>query len=440
MKKWVVFLVVISTSVAMVKAGILAPSSDGSDGVLNITSNTQLDLSLATPGEWDMPGSGNGVYDTNKWLIVFKYQSVNINSSRTLTFKNHPSRAPVMWLVQSNVTINGSVSLVGSSASGLYPEPGPGGFRGRDHGSKGFGPYSGWRPRNFFSGTLCKLIGGGGGGPGGSGALAIACDNITVDGAIDCSGRYDYYAPSAAAGALIIAASGSAALTGGRYNINVRGQDSNRGGTDCGYVFVAAGTSILLDGGAYIDASSSVSSGRQGTIRLMAPTVNIQGYLRATGGDGTGGIYIECDNLQHHPVDNWASPTALLGSPSDIPLLMLEDDVPYLRCTSLGGLPVPEQPIADVHGPLVVTPSNTVMAAADIPRTLTGINPLIIEARHVPTNAAVTVFVKRAANSGEATYAASFVSGNVTNSTWQANVDLAGGVSVISARASFEKE
>ena len=56
------------------------------------------------------------------------------------------------------------------------------------------------------------------------------------------------------------------------------------------------------------------------------------------------------------------------------------------------------------------------------------------------TNAAVTVFVKRAANSGEATYAASFVSGNVTNSTWQANVDLAGGVSVISARASFEKE
>jgi hypothetical protein len=49
---------------------------------------------------------------------------------------NHYSHAPVVWLVQGNVTINGIVSLSGnngtSSAPGEYTptEPGPGGFRG----------------------------------------------------------------------------------------------------------------------------------------------------------------------------------------------------------------------------------------------------------------------------------------------------------------------
>lgn len=120
--------------------------SDGSDGALNITTNTVIDLSKASYAAWNQNNStnaGNGVYDGNKWAVVFKYSSVTIASNATVTFLNHPTHAPVVWLVQSNVTINGNLSLDGSDWTGAYPdylvptEPGPGGFRGGAYSSSG---------------------------------------------------------------------------------------------------------------------------------------------------------------------------------------------------------------------------------------------------------------------------------------------------------------
>lgn len=189
--------------------------SDGSDGVLNITSNTVIDLSLATTGNWDANNSANagrGVYDSNKWAVVFKYSSVNIatnalaSSSYKVTFINHPSHAPVVWLVQSNVLINGVVSLTGKPKEGgvaaLSPqEPGPGGFRGGASGPSGagggFGPSPG--PQNhpnyrssYGNPQILPLIGGSGAeaaggenGPSGGGAILIAAGGtVTVNGAI----------------------------------------------------------------------------------------------------------------------------------------------------------------------------------------------------------------------------------------------------------------
>ena len=54
---------------------VLAPStfaqlsvqSDGSDGALNIASNTVIDLSLAATGTWSNAASGNGIYDPVQW-------------------------------------------------------------------------------------------------------------------------------------------------------------------------------------------------------------------------------------------------------------------------------------------------------------------------------------------------------------------------------------
>ncbi len=53
-------------------------------------------------------------------------------SGATVTFKNHASCAPVVWLVNGNVTIVGTVSLDGqqNQPPGTLAEPGPGGFRG----------------------------------------------------------------------------------------------------------------------------------------------------------------------------------------------------------------------------------------------------------------------------------------------------------------------
>src|SRR5271168_1892375 len=79
--------------------------SDGSDGVLNITTNTVIDLSQAVTGTWTNAGTGTGVYDPTQWAVVFKYSCVNIAAGATLSFANHYANPPVIWLVQSNVTI-----------------------------------------------------------------------------------------------------------------------------------------------------------------------------------------------------------------------------------------------------------------------------------------------------------------------------------------------
>ena len=110
--------------------------SDGSDGALNVSSgDLQIDLSQAVQGIWSANNStntGKGIWDPNKRAIVFKYASVNIAANRNVSFKNHPNRPPVVWLVQGDVNIAGRLSLDGSAATENYKlaEPGPGGFRG----------------------------------------------------------------------------------------------------------------------------------------------------------------------------------------------------------------------------------------------------------------------------------------------------------------------
>ena len=116
-------------------AAISVPGADGSDGALNITVDTEIDLSQAVDGTWDDENSANagqGVYDAEKWAVIFKYSSVYVATDATITFKNHPSRAPVVWLVDGNVTIDGTVSLDGEDwvRPPLLSQPGPGGFRG----------------------------------------------------------------------------------------------------------------------------------------------------------------------------------------------------------------------------------------------------------------------------------------------------------------------
>src|SRR5687767_14795514 len=133
----------------------LAIPSDGSDGVLDITASTKIDLSQAVTGAWDAnngANAGKGVYDASKWAVVFKYSSVNIRAGATVTFANHPSRAPVVWLVNGDVIIDGVINLNGENGKnepGSVAEPGPGGFRGGirawsfSPASGGFGPGGG---------------------------------------------------------------------------------------------------------------------------------------------------------------------------------------------------------------------------------------------------------------------------------------------------------
>jgi len=204
------------------QAAITIPGADGSDGALEITRTTVIDLSEAVTGDWNTDNSknaGKGIYDPQKWAVVFKYDSVAIDAGATLSFSNHPSRAPVVWLVNGNVTINGIVSLNGQNYKEppTNSEPGPGGFRGGSGSYRtiqcgaGFGPGGGDRFDTRYGkggsyGTglspygnqsLIPLIGGSGGGGNnsglvggaGGGAILIACQSIlSLNGVIQSNG------------------------------------------------------------------------------------------------------------------------------------------------------------------------------------------------------------------------------------------------------------
>ena len=93
---------------------IVVPGAHDTDGVVNISSNTVIELSQAVTAAWDSDNSaneGNGVYDASEWAAVFKYSSVTIRSNATVTFKNHASWAPVVSLLAGDVLIEGGVNL-----------------------------------------------------------------------------------------------------------------------------------------------------------------------------------------------------------------------------------------------------------------------------------------------------------------------------------------
>lgn len=211
-------------------ADLVIPS-DGSDGALFVNQNTVIDLSQAGTGTWSDNNSGNagkGIYDPAKWAVVFKYSSVTVLTNCTVTFKNHATRAPVVWLVSGDVTIDGTISLSGADhqvqPKPYLAEPGPGGFRGGagTYGTlargAGFGPGGGFRDqigsygsgitnRNYGNPSLLPLIGGSGGGSenhynlngggGGGGAILVASrQRITVNGSIVANGGRGMYTGS----------------------------------------------------------------------------------------------------------------------------------------------------------------------------------------------------------------------------------------------------
>ena len=241
--------VVAAMSMEVAKAALNIPSN-GTDGDLVVTNNLEIDLSRATPGNWDDDNSanaGNGIYDASKWAVVFHYRSVIVQGGATVTFKNHAKRAPVVWLVQSNVTVNGTVSLdgQGSQLSPWLAEPGPGGFRGGSGyyasgagSSAGFGPGGGpfdsWSgigggygtvapypvnkgQTNYGNVSLIPLIGGAGGGGSangmnfgggaGGGAILIACrENLSVTGTIRANGSQTQYGGGGSGGGIRLVA------------------------------------------------------------------------------------------------------------------------------------------------------------------------------------------------------------------------------------------
>lgn len=378
-------------------AALIIPCADGSDGVFNPTSNVEIDLGQAANAEWGTtsPIPGKGVYDGEKWAVVFKYSEVNIPAGVTVTFKNHFPNAPVVWLVSGNVTINGTVSVNSSSnwAPGTFVAGGPGGFRGGASsvgatlGTDGFGPGAGVNGADGSFGGLAINN------PGGHGPVGPTYGNPQL--------------------LPLIGGSGSSAY------------QSLAGGPGGGAILLACANTISVNG--LISASSVPGAGffgSGGAIRIIADTYQVSGSLRAIAGHtnaGDGRIRIEA---AHGSVTGSISPQPSYGASSNPAQIWPESTAPSIKVTQIAGLSVPSDPKAGFD-----FPNQDVMISAEQAVAVR------VEASNVPLDWLVKVRVGPLNNSAS-WVSATLVCGDATASVWEAQVTLPKGFTAIQARAS----
>jgi hypothetical protein len=404
--------------------------SDGSDGAFNPGANVEIDLSLAPTAHWSTPGNGNGVYDPDQWAVIFKFSEVNIPSNVTVTFKNHPSGAPVMWLVQGDVVIDGIVSLNGvaglqtafSGGNPVFVDAGPGGFRGGRANSVNLADATGgFGPGGGNAGTSGRVSGGGGGyaetgGPGASGGAAggIPYGNIGVFPLIGGAGGGGARSDSSqvgggggGGGAILIATSGDILLSGTVRANGGTGGNSSSGG-----------------------AARGGGGGSGGGMRLIAQSISGNGLLLALGGAGgpawvpggtgsNGRIRLEAYEVN---LTNPSSPVYSGGMPAKNPRIFRDAETPTVRAVVLGGEDVPHD-----TRPQFALPSDVHLEEG-------GPTVLLIEAENMPPSGTMVVRMVRT-NGVTETVPATFVSGNAAFSTWEAVLELTQGFSGIQIRA-----
>ena len=316
--------------------GGLVISSDGSDGELHVTADTTIDLSQAVDGTWDADNTahaGQGIYDADQWAVVFKYSSVTIDPGATLTFTNHSSRAPVVWLVNGDVVIGGTVSLNGSNyvAPPGLSEPGPGGFRGGTaYYTAGVGASAGMGPGGGGASSESSGAGAGGSygskGDGNSGPTYGNPSLLPLIGGSGGAGDWNDQSPAGGAGggAILIACSGTLTIDGA---ITANG---GNGGTVSWYA---------LSGG-----------GSGGGIRLIAATLAGNGRIEALGGSGAkagglGRIRIE-RTVATGDAQVTPDPSVVPLEDGATPVIWPPADAPTVKIVSIGGQAVPDDPRA----------------------------------------------------------------------------------------------
>lgn len=404
-------------------AEIIVPGADGSDLNFAPTANIQIDLSNAVPRAWNEPSPQprSGVYDHEKWAIVFKYSSVNIPAGVTVTFKNHPSRAPVVWLVQGQVRIDGTINLNGATGHGdtvrTFASPGPGGFRGgrgsdaSSRGAAGLGPGGSDLGDDNSRGSGASYGWGGTIGDEGGGAAGRTYGNAGILPLIGGSGgaggtNWDDGSGGGGGGGAILIATESAAILNG--NIQAYG---GRGGDNCN----AGGPGSA--GAIRIIADSISGSGK-----LLAPTTDRRSTCGYNSGYGGGGrVRIEANSAT---LSDQGTLQYWVGSPGPTAILWPEDLglAPSLRIKSIGGLQVGTDPRAALSFP-----------GADLALPTRGNQLVIIEGENVPLD--WSVYLRLVPTTGFQTVVpAAFAGGDAGQSTWHASVSMASGFSVMQAR------
>jgi hypothetical protein len=305
--------------------------SDGSDGALNVTNHTTLQV----------PPDG-----------VFNFTTITINPGYYLYFMRNAANTPVYLLATGDVNIAGYIDVTGGNATQSLPgKGGPGGFSGGVAGTdssfpgEGLGPGGGkvGNHGNFHAGgedTQNKRNLSGGGSYG-----AVPTD---VYGA-------NFYSPTYG-NSLLIPLIGGSGGAGAVYSAALA-TANGAGGGGGGAILVASNTKITMNGdimahggqgwgylysnGSYTGDKGQVGSG--GAVRLVAPTILGTGRIYAGGQTttsnfgGAGRIRLDCI-VHSTPTLTFSGGLVTMGSN---PFIFPTGSSPSLRLKSVAGTNVP---------------------------------------------------------------------------------------------------
>ena len=291
--------------------------STGADGALDLSTMTCPNNIC----EVQLPESG-----------ILNYTTMNVSVNKVLSFRKNTNNTPVIILSQGIVTIAGTIDV---SAPYSSRESGPGGFRGGEYNTNGFGPgggaSSGYAGNWVGNLSLVPIVGGSGGG-----GYGTSCCLFYGGGG----------------GGIVIASSSTiTVLSGGLIKAN--------GNVGNGYPNQA------------YPLGSSFGSG--GAIRLISNSLDMSGRTEACGG-GCGVIRLESTQRTFTGTSN---PAAVLSA---INSTIISTNPPSLTIASIGGYAVPSY-------------SGTRMDTVDLllPNQLSDPINVVVQGRNVPVGTQVTL-------------------------------------------------
>lgn len=384
-------LILLALSLPQVVAAQVNSGSNGSDGAFHPTQNVTIDMNLRPDG-------------------IYHYTSVTIPAGVTVTFTPNANNTPVVWLVQGDCVIGGTIDIKGKNAIGsIGGTGGPGGFAGGNGGeipSLGLGP------------------GGGQSGFGGAFATAGYGDNVAQANNSIYGNRF-----------LVPLIGGSGG--GGALGFLVFFQwtppyySNNSGGGGGGAILIASSTIIQLNG--TIDASSGTGiawgspvRGSGGAVRFLAPVVSGSGYVDVDGGSflnasakAGGNGRIRFDALQQSYGGTYRGSLSQGFQPIILPAA---GQGTQLAIQSIGGFAVADNPNGVLANPDVVIP----------PQQQNPMN-VVVGCSNLPLNTLITVVV-RPAHGEEIVATGRNTNGSVAASTVSIPVAMPRGGGIIYAK------
>lgn len=339
--------------------------STGADGAFNPTTNTVINMA-------DHP---DGIYH---------YTSVNIPSGVTVIFTPNANNTPVVWLVQSNCVINGTIDISGSN-----PTNGVGGLGGPGGGQGGVGGSNPSPGRGLGGGKIDpsrNLLGG----------------NASFGSVGDWRTNFFPQHPpgDTYANKFLVPLAGGSGGGGGSNNAEGGAQGNGGGGGGGGAILIAASSKIEFNGAitAYGGSSGDNNSrggggGSGGGVRLVASTIQGSGYIHCHGGNsvtfyggtilnlaGNGRIRFDC--FQN---DFGGSVVGVFTQGYQPVILPVASSVPQLAIASVAGNAVTANPSGQFATPDVIIPG----------QQSSPVN-IVVRCTNLPLNTPVTVTVRPA--------------------------------------------